>query len=91
MTAVTEEPAVSTESAILATLQVLAGIQRRFPGWVVWVDGTRRWTATQARPFQSGCPLGPSLLWLHADDHTELVAQMHKRKVDLPAAPNEAG
>lgn len=59
-------------------LRVLVALQRRFRAWAVWVDGSGQWTATRARPYRSGDPLGPQLLWLRADDHADLAARMRE-------------
>lgn len=59
-------------------LDRLVVLQRRFPAWAVWVDGTGRWTATRARPYRPGNPFQPPLLWVFASDCAGLVARMRE-------------
>lgn len=75
----TEEPAAASDD-FPWRLRVLVGLQRRFRGWAVWVDGTGRWTATRARPYRPGDGPGAPLLWVHAEDHDDLAAQMSRMR-----------
>ena len=69
------------------TFDQLIGLQHRYPAWAAWVDGTGRWTATRAKPYQAGDALGPSLLWVDADNADQLAEQMKQ----ADATPDHAG
>lgn len=71
--------AASIEERIRDTLAALDWLRGHCPGWAIWCDARRRWTATRApRAGEQPAP-GSHLVWVEGDDIHELKERIAPR------------
>lgn len=58
-------------------LATITALQREFPAWAMWRDGSGQWSATRA-PGDREPSSGSWLLWVRADCAEDLVARMRE-------------